>query len=101
MLRYKDAAATDSVKDLKIAKKFYQDILGLKPVHAEGEEVIVLKSGNSLINVYRSAFAGTNKATNVTWSVGNEIGNIVRLLKSSGVPFEHYDLPGLKLEGDL
>ena len=47
---------------------------GLTPVHDEGEDVVVTKSGDTLINVYRSQFAGTNKATAVTWTVGDEIG---------------------------
>ena len=34
-----------------------------------------MQSGDTLINVYRSQFAGTNKATAVTWTVGDEIGD--------------------------
>jgi catechol-2,3-dioxygenase len=67
MLGNKDAAANIAVKNLETAKKFYEDILGLNKVGAEGQELIVFKSGNSTINVYRSQYAGTNKATAVTW----------------------------------
>ena len=72
MLGDKDAVANIAVKDLGAAKKFYEDILGLKQVDAEGQEVIVFKSGTSMINVYRSQYAGTNQATAVTWAVGND-----------------------------
>jgi catechol 2,3-dioxygenase-like lactoylglutathione lyase family enzyme len=101
MLGNINAAANIAVKDLPTAKKFYEDTLGLTQVHAEGEEVIVMKSGDTLINVYRSQFAGTNKATAVTWAVGDEIGRIVKALRDKGVAFEHYDMPGTTLEGDI
>jgi catechol 2,3-dioxygenase-like lactoylglutathione lyase family enzyme len=101
MLGKINAAANIAVKDLPTAKKFYEDTLGLTQVHAEGEEVIVMKSGDTLINVYRSQFAGTNKATAVTWAVGYEIGRIVKALRDKGVAFEHYDMPGTTLEGDI
>ncbi|REM40856.1 VOC family protein, partial [Mycobacterium tuberculosis] len=75
--------------------------LGLSQVDAEGDEVIVYRSGSTRINVYRSAFAGTNQATAVTWSVDGDIERIVDALKSRGVRFEHYDMPDTKLVGDL
>ena len=101
MLGKTNATANIAVKDLATAKKFYEGTLGLKQVDAEGDEVIVMKSGDTLVNVYRSQFAGTNKATAVTWTVGDEIGKIVKALKDKGVAFEHYDMPGMKLEGDI
>ena len=101
MLGKTNATANIAVKDLPAARKFYEETLGLAPVHEEGEEVIVMKSGDTLINVYRSQFAGTNKATAVTWAVGDEIGRIVKELKAKGVAFEHYDMPGTTLEGDI
>jgi catechol 2,3-dioxygenase-like lactoylglutathione lyase family enzyme len=101
MLGNKDAVANLAVKDLKVAKKFYQDTLGLKQVGAEGQELIVFKSGNSTINVYRSQYAGTNKATAVTWAVGEDVEAVVQALKAKGVTFEHYDMPGMTRKGDI
>jgi len=100
MLGKQDAIATVAVKNLSTAKQFYQDTLGLKQIDAEGEEVAVFETGNSRLNVYRSQFAGTNKATAVTWAV-DDVESEVRALKSKGVSFEHYDMPGMKLQGDL
>ena len=100
MLGKQNAIATVAVKNLQAAKKFYQDTLGLKQIDEEGDEVAVYETGNSRLNVYRSQFAGTNKATAVTWAVDDVEGE-VRTLKSKGVSFEHYDMPGLKLQGDL
>jgi catechol 2,3-dioxygenase-like lactoylglutathione lyase family enzyme len=101
MLGNKDAAANIAIKNLEKAKNFYEDILGLAQVDAEGQEVIVYRSGNSTINVYQSQFAGTNQATAVTWTVGKDMENIVRALKSKGITFEHYDMPDMKREGDV
>jgi len=101
MLGDKNAIANLAVANLDVAKKFYEGTLGLKPVHTEGDEVIVYESGSSMINVYRSRYAGTNQATAVTWSAADQIDAIVLGLRAKGVTFEHYDMPGLKLEGDI
>lgn len=101
MLGEKDAAANIAVKNLETAKKFYEDTLGLTPVGAEGQELIVFKSGNSTINVYQSQYAGTNQATAVTWVVGENMKDVVQALKAKGVTFEHYDMPDMTLEGDV
>ena len=100
MLNNKDAVANLAVKDLNVAKKFYEGTLGLKPIDAEGDEVIVYQSGSSKLNVYRSKEAGTNKATAVTWTV-SDVDDEVRQLKAKGVKFEHYDMPEMKREGDV
>ncbi|WP_418123201.1 VOC family protein [Variovorax sp. 160MFSha2.1] len=101
MLGNINAVANLAVKDLAVARRFYEDTLGLTQVDAEGDEVIVYRSGNTRINVYRSQFAGTNQATAVTWSVDGDIERLVDALKSRGVRFEHYDMPDTQRVGDL
>ena len=66
---------------------------------AEGDELVVYRSGNTVINVYRSDYAGTNQATAVTWTVGRDVDEVVRNLKAKGVAFEHYDMPGMTQRG--
>lgn len=97
----KTSSANIAVKDLEIAKNFYENTLGLKKIQTFEEEVIVYKSGNSSIVVYRSEFAGTNKATCVTWAVGDDIEKIVSELKNKGVRFERYEMPNTTLNGDI
>jgi catechol 2,3-dioxygenase-like lactoylglutathione lyase family enzyme len=101
MLGDKDAAANIAVKNLERARKFYEDTLGLTQIGSEGQEVIIFKSGNSLINVYQSQYAGTNKATAVTWVVGQDVEGFVQQLKARGIAFEHYDMPGVTRNGDV
>ena len=99
MLSDKDAVATIAVKSLESARKFYEQTLGLTKI-IENEEVLAFKSGKSTLFVYRSQYAGTNKATAVTW-VADEVEDIVKTLKGRGVNFEHYDLPNMTRQGDL
>ena len=101
LLGNRNAVANLAVKNLDAARRFYEDTLGLAPVDEEGDEVVVYKSGDSVLNVYRSQYAGTNEATAVTWSVGDDIEDIVRALSDKGVTFEHYDLPGMSVDGDI
>jgi catechol 2,3-dioxygenase-like lactoylglutathione lyase family enzyme len=101
MLGNKNAAANVAVRDINVARQFYEGTLGLTPIKTQDGEVVVFQSGSTVINVYRSQYAGTNKATAVTWAVGKDIDELVRALKSKGVAFEHYDMPDLKLEGDI
>ena len=101
MLANRNAMATIAVKDLAAAKKFYEGKLGLTPLEAEEEDVLTYQSGTATVLVYVSQFAGTNQATACTWSVGDEFDNIMKALKAKGVVFEHYDMPGMKREGDV
>ena len=99
MLSDKDAVATVAVKNLETAKAFYEGILGLTKV-MENEEVLAFKAGKSTLFVYRSQFAGTNRATAVTF-VAAEVEDLVRTLRNRGVTFEHYDLPKMTRQGDI
>lgn len=101
MLKDVDASANLAVKDLEAARRFYEGTLGLKKVDAEGDEVVVYQSGQTKINAYRSEFAGTNKATAVTWVVGDRLEQMVKELGAKGVKFEHYDMPGMVRKGDV
>lgn len=101
MLADKDAIAMIAVKDLCAAARFYGEILGLEQLDSPEEQVLIFRSGATRLNVYRSEFAGTNKATTVMWNVGSALESIAAQLKSKGVGFEHYDMPGLTLQGDI
>lgn len=100
MLGKADATPMIAVNDIDRARTFYESTLGLETTEEMGGEVLTMKSGDTLINVYRSEFAGTNKATALTFAV-EDIASEVRDLKDKGVAFAHYDLPGLERQGDL
>ena len=100
MLGKADATPMIAVKDIDRAKQFYSGKLGLRPVQEMGGDFFMLKSGDTTLNVYRSEFAGTNKATALTFDV-DDIDAEVRELKDKGITFEHYDVQGLKADGDI
>jgi hypothetical protein len=62
--------------------------------------VLTYQSGTATVAVYVSRFAGSNQATSCTWSVGDEFDNVMKALKAKGVVFEHYNMPGMTLQGD-
>ena len=92
MLREVEAIATIAVKDLDSARSFYEKTLNLEVLDERSGEILIFKTGSSKLFVYRSSFAGTNKATCVTWPVA-DVDAHVAALKQNGVTFEHYTLP--------
>ena len=100
MLRDTDATTIVAVKDLEVARGFYEGKLGFTPADDPADGMVSYRSGASTIAVYESEFAGTNKANAVVWTVP-DFDDVMRDLHAAGVPFEHYDLPGLTLEGDV
>lgn len=101
MLQGKDAMATVPVKDIQAASRFYETTLGLRPLAGNEPSVRTYRAGGATLLVYESQFAGTNKATAVTWTVGADLDGIVDALRARGVAFEHYDMPGTTRQGDL
>jgi len=97
MLRDANAATNIAVTDLSRAREFYEEALGLSP-EDPGAHLVTYRTGDSLLFVYRSEFAGTNRATTLTWMV-DDVDAEARDLKRRGVTFEHYDLPGTTREG--
>ncbi len=88
------------VKDMEPARKFYEETLGLKRVGGMSDHAVVYRSGSTSLCVYKSEFAGTNKGTAALWEV-KDIDETVKDLKAKGVKFEHYDMPGMKRDGDI
>jgi len=100
MLGNADATPMLAVKDVERAKQFYSEKLGFDTRDEMGGEVVTLEGGNTDITVYRSEFAGTNKATALTFDV-DDIESEVRELKEKGIFFEHYNVEGLSPKGDI
>ena len=89
------------VKDLEAARKFYEGVLDFEKVDEAPGAAVVYKSGNGVLSVYQSQFAGTNQGTAALWEV-KDVEGLARELKAKGVTFEHYDnLPVLTREGDI
>lgn len=96
-----DAVVTLAVSDLGAARRFYEETLGLELTADQEEGTASYQTAQARIFVYPSQYAGTNRATAVTWLVDDVVGT-VRELKAKGITFEHYpDLPDTTIEGDV
>ncbi len=101
MLGQKAPMATLAVRDIAAARRFYEGKLGLTPGKDQMEGMASYASAGATLFIYQSEFAGTNRATAVTWMVGGDLEDIVKDLKGKGIAFEHYDMPGTTREGDI
>ena len=108
MLKDHDSSAIVAVSDLGRARDFYSNVLGLELAEEGAEEdVLIYRTGATRLGVYRSDFAGTNRANAVVWGVPrqardgpDEFDAIVAALEAKGVEFEHYPDIG-RLEGNV
>jgi predicted enzyme related to lactoylglutathione lyase len=80
-------------KDVARARRFYEQKLGFTPGKAEANGVVYEFGGNTACFLYETPNAGTSKASQAFWQV-DDLEREVAQLKSRGVQFEHYDLPG-------
>jgi catechol 2,3-dioxygenase-like lactoylglutathione lyase family enzyme len=101
MLKTAKAMATVAVKDLKTARAFYEGSLGLTPTGPQEPGTASYGSAGGPLFLYESQYAGSNKATAVTWDVGSQVEDLAQALKAKGVVFERYDMPDLTLRGDV
>jgi catechol-2,3-dioxygenase len=82
MLGDMDTTATIAVKDIRLAREFYEGTLGLTLVPAEETGVLLYMSGSSMIRIYESKHASTKKARPFSWAIGDEIDGVLQALKS-------------------
>jgi catechol 2,3-dioxygenase-like lactoylglutathione lyase family enzyme len=94
MLEHSDVATRLPVQDLKRAKSFYAEKLGLEPVE-ERPGGLLYRCGKGSFALFQSAGAAAGTHTQMAWEVA-DIEATVAELRSRGVVFEEYDLPGLK-----
>jgi catechol 2,3-dioxygenase-like lactoylglutathione lyase family enzyme len=89
MLKDHASSAIIPCKDVDRARAFYTEVLGL-PLAADHGEVFLIRTGTTLLNVYRSEFAGTNQANAVVFDVHDDLEAIAADLRAKGVRLEEY-----------
>ena len=91
------AATTLPAADLERAKNFYEERLGLEVEQRDNmpESLFVHGGNGSLLVIYDRGRGGDGDATSVTFEV-DDVEATVADLRSHGVSFEEYDVPGLK-----
>jgi catechol 2,3-dioxygenase-like lactoylglutathione lyase family enzyme len=83
------------VADVARARQFYEEKIGLALKEQYAGVVIYECGGGSWVFMYPSAGAGTSRASTAFWAV-DDVAAEVAELKSRGVVFEEYDMPGIK-----
>ena len=95
MLSQFTPAATLPTANMSKARSFYEATLGLA-VDREGMGGVSYKSGEGTVLVYESEYAGTNKATAVTFEVSlSAFDDEIRALRDKGVSFLTFELEGV------
>ena len=81
------------------ARKFYEQLIGLKPKQ-EYAGGVIYECGGAEVFLYPTPNAGTSKASQAFWSV-TDVEAEVAELKSRGVKFEEYNMPGMKMTNSI
>lgn len=89
MLKDQTSAAIVPCSDVAKAKRFYTGTLGL-PLAEDHGDVFAVQTGASRLNVYKSDYAGTNKANAVVWDAGGDVEAIAADLRAKGVKLDEY-----------
>ena len=95
MLKDSKAFASYSVDDLKRAREFYANVLGLSV--SDSPEGLELKLDGADVFLYPKPNHQPATFTVLNFRVGN-VDAAVDELGKRGVKFEHYDLPGIKTD---
>jgi predicted enzyme related to lactoylglutathione lyase len=85
--------------DVKRARKFYEEIVGLKP-REEYSGGVIYECGGAEVFLYPTPNAGTSKASQAYWQV-KDVEAEVKELKAQGVKFEEYDFPGVTMKNSI
>ncbi len=100
MLSELEIYAVLPAKDLRTAREFYKEKLGLEPTDEREDGVVFQTSAGAKIFMYETDNAGTAKNTALSWST-DDLDAEMADLRSRGVVFEEYDFPGLKTENGI
>ena len=88
------ASAVLPAEDLERARAFYTETLGLSVIDMPGDQFMVSAGGGTRVLVYKRART-TAEHTVLTFML-DDIHAAVSDLRTRGVVFEEYDLPGIK-----
>ena len=95
MLTHAAAMATIPVVDMTRARRFYEQVLGLKPAGPVTPDGLLYECGRGT-RLFLFQRQPTKADHTVAAFVVDDIEKAVHDLKRSGLIFEEYDVPGLK-----
>jgi len=100
MLKIKDAQAAIPAQDIKRARQFYEQKLGLVPGEVQPDGGVQYAAGNTHFLVFPSRGKASGDHTQLGLDV-DDINAAVTELKSKGVTIEEYDYPDFKTKGGI
>ena len=101
MLEDSTVEANIPAADLRRARDFYAEKLGLTPSsEQDGVALRYVTGGGTAFNVYQTEYAGLAGHTIAQWHV-TDIEATVRDLRTRGLAFEKYDMPGVEWHDEI
>jgi catechol 2,3-dioxygenase-like lactoylglutathione lyase family enzyme len=86
-------------QDLDRARRFYRDRLGLEPLE-ERDGGLRYVCGTTEFHLFLSSGAASGTSTQLGFEV-DDIDQVVADLRSRGLVFERFEIPGFETEGDI
>ena len=100
MLQRSPMYAYIPAKDVARARQFYENVLGLKAKEEFASGVIYEFGSGTGCFLYPTPNAGTSKASQAFWEVGDVEAEVAEL-KARGVVFEEYQIPGVQMKDSI
>ena len=99
MLKTAPIRAYIPARDIARARKFYEQVVGLTPKE-EYAGGVIYECGGTEVFMYPTKNAGTSQASQAYWQV-EDVEAEVAELKSRGVVFEQYNMPGIEMRNSI
>jgi predicted enzyme related to lactoylglutathione lyase len=100
MLKIKRVGAAMPAQDVKRARQFYEQKLGLKPTNEQPDGSVMYMVGETGFLVFPSMGKASGDHTQMALDV-DDVEDAVRELRKSGVRLEEYNFPELKTQDGL
>jgi predicted enzyme related to lactoylglutathione lyase len=100
MLNIKSSAPALPAQDIKRARDFYEQKLGLKPTEVQPDGGVMYGTGSTGFLVFPSMGKPSGDHTQMAFEVG-DVTSAASELKSKGVKLEEYDYPNFKSKDGL
>jgi predicted enzyme related to lactoylglutathione lyase len=100
MLKIKETFAAMPAQDVKRARQFYEQKLGLTPSDEQPDGSATYRTGETGFLVFQSMGKPSGEHTQMGFNV-DDLGAAVTELKSKGVKLEEYDYPNFKSEAGI
>ena len=81
--------------DLQRARKFYHDKLAMDPDETHEGTMVFHPFPGAVFEIYETPNAGTAQNTQMGW-VTDDLDGEMSVMRSNGIMFEEYDMPGMK-----